>query len=431
MKPFIYILFQFILTFNLVNAQQFWHEQPSGTTNTLTSVSPVNHNVVWVCGYNGTVLRTTNSGVNWVGANSGGIPNNVSLINVWGIDGGSAITAGYVGSNTWVWKTTNAGNNWTQVFTQPGGFINVIAMKDAFPNQGIMQGDPVGGRWSLWKTTDAGSTWDSTGMYLPQAGTEAGWNNSLCYTGNRIWFGTNNTRIYYSNNDGATWVSRSTAPEINSYAVLFASQWNPSGILGGTNLMKSDDTGGTWTPLNSIGSGNFGGFASLPVPVSSNYLEQIWYVRSSTSIYKSWSGGTGWFIEYTAPSGTYRHISKARNGTYIWAVRVSGGITRCTCFVSGISQISAAVPETYSLKQNFPNPFNPQTSIDFDLPKKSFVKINIYDPSGRLVTNIIENEYNAGSYRVSWDASGYSSSVYFYSIITNEFVQTKRMVLIK
>ncbi len=415
MKPFIYIFIQLIFTINLSNAQQFWHEQTSGTANDLKSVSAVNHNVVWICGYNGTVLRTTNSGVNWLSANAGGIPGNVSLINIWGIDGGSAITAGYVGTNTWVWKTTNAGNNWVQVFAEPNGFINVIALREDFPNQGIMQGDPVGGRWSLWKTTNAGTNWDSTGMYLPQAGTETGYNNSICYAGSKIWFGTNSTKIYYSNNNGQTWVSRSTSPELNSYAVLFTNSWNPSGVLGGAALMQSNDTGATWTTLSSLGSGNFGGFASLPIPVNSLYLEQLWYVRSSSSIYKSFAGGSSWIIEYTAPTGAYRHISKARNGTYIWAVRTLGGITRCTCFVSGISLISKNVPVEYSLKQNFPNPFNPQTNIDFDLLKKTFVKINIYDPTGKLVTNLIENEYNAGSYRINWDASGYSSGCLLYT----------------
>jgi hypothetical protein len=138
-----------------------------------------------------------------------------------------------------------------------------------------------------------------------------------------------------------------------------------------------------------------------------------------------------WFIEYTAPSGNYRHITKARNGSYMWAVRIGGGITRCTCFVSGITRISGIIPERYSLKQNFPNPFNPQTNIDFGLPKKSKVKINVYDPSGRLITNLIDYEYNPGLYRVSWDASGFASGVYFYSLITDEFVETKKMVLIK
>jgi len=432
MKLLVYILFQSFFFLNLIYAQQWWGEQTSGTTNTLTSVSAASNNVVWICGYNGTVLRTTNSGLNWLSANAGGIPSNVSLINIWAIDGGNAITAGYVGTNTWVWKTTNSGNNWIQVFTQPNGFIDAVVMKDGFPNQGIMLGDPVGGRWSLWRTTNAGANWDSTGMYLPQAGTESGYNNSICYTGSRIWFGTNNTRIYYSNNDGATWVSRSTAPELNSYAILFADSWNPSGLLGGATLMQSNDTGAAWTTLSSLGSGNFGGFVSLPEPVNSLTLQQNWYVRSNASIYKSEIGGFNWFIEYTALSGTYRHISKARNyETYMWAVRVGGGITRCTCFVSGISQISALVPENYSLGQNYPNPFNPQTFIDFSLPRKSWVKLNVYDPSGRVVTNIIDYEYNLGTYRVSWDARGFASGVYFYSLVTSEFVQTKKMVLLK
>lgn len=431
MKLFIYIFIQLIFTFNLIHAQQFWHEQISGTVITLKSVSAVNNNVVWVCGYNGTVLRTTNSGVNWSNANSGGIPGNVSLINIWGINGGSAITAGYAGTNTWVWKTTNAGSNWAQVFTQPNGFINAIAMRQSFPNQGIMIGDPVGSRWSIWKTTDSGSNWDSTGLFLPQAGSETGWNNSLFwsqYPDSSIWFGTNNYRVYHSNNYGQSWGIQSTLAEQNSYAISF---WYTSGLTGGSTLYMSNNYGYNWSNITSLGTNMFGGFVTFPVPVENTLnFGYSWYVRNDTKIYRA-IGGFNWEVEYTAPSGNYVHISQPRNGFYLWAVRNNGGITRCSCYISGITQISGKVPVTYFLKQNFPNPFNPQTNIDFDIPKKTFVKINVYDPTGRLVTNIINNEYNAGSYRVNWDASGYSSGVYFYSIITEEFVQTKKMMLVK
>ncbi len=431
MKVFFYTIISLVFFINLTFSQQWWFEQTSNTTNNLQSVSVYNNQTAWICGVSGTVLRTTNTGNNWINANSGSIPANADLVNIWAIDGATALVAGDLGSSTGVWKTTDGGTNWIQVFAQTGGFIDAIAMKDGFPYEGIMIGDPVGGRWSVWKTINAGTNWDSAGLYIPQNGIEAGWNNSICYTGSSIWFGTNNSRIYYSSNDGISWLSRSTAPEQNSYSIFFSNAWNPSGLLGGASLMLSNDSGATWTPLNSMGTGNFGGITGLPVPVSDLFIEQIWYVRTSANIYKSGGGGSGWFSEYQAQTGAYLHISKARNGTYIWAVRSQGGITLCTCFVSGISKISGKVPDKYFLKQNFPNPFNPQTNIDFDLPKKSRVKINVYDETGRIVTNLIDNDYTSGSYRVTWDASGYSSGVYFYTIIADEFVQTKKMVLIK
>jgi photosystem II stability/assembly factor-like uncharacterized protein len=436
MKYLLLFIFFLIIIQSITTAQpQWWGEQNSGVTVQLKCVSACDNYNIWICGYSGTVLRTTNGGVNWQNVSGNGIPNTVSLVNIWGIDLYNALVAGYISnSDTWVWKTTNGGANWIQIFTETGGFIDGIAFKDGFPAQGIMMGDPVGGRWSLWKTTNYGTNWDSSGMYVPQAGSEAGWNNSLCYAGPRIWFGTNNTRIYYSYNDGASWTWYSTSPEVNSYVILFnPGSYNPSGILGGATLMKSDDTGHTWTTLSSIGTGNFGGFASLPLPVNSYpYLEQLYYVRTSDNkIYHSGQGGMSWFAEYTAPSGNYAHMTRSRNGQHIWAVRSLGGITRCTCVVSGINKISENIPDAYSLKQNFPNPFNPQTSIDFDIPKRTIVKINIYDIAGRYVTTLIDNEYQAGSYRVFWDASSVSSGVYFYSMQTTEYTMTKRMVLLK
>jgi hypothetical protein len=433
MKNLLQSLLILFLFHYCTTAQQWWGEQTSGVTVTLKCVSACDNSNVWICGYSGTVLRTTNGGVNWQNVSGNGIPNTVSLVNIWGIDLNNAIVAGYTGSNTWVWKTTNSGANWVQIFTETNGFIDAIAFKQAFPAQGIMVGDPVGGRWSLWKTTNYGTNWDSAGMYVPQAGTEAGWNNSICYMGSRIWFGTNNTRIYYSYNDGVNWTWYSTSPEANSYVILFGSSFNPSGILGGATLMKSDDTGHTWTNLASIGTGSFGGFASLPVPVNSfPYLEQLYYIRTSdNNIYHSGYGGMGWFAEYTAPANNYTHMTGSRNGQHLWAIRFGGGITRCTCMVSGINKISENIPSAYSLKQNFPNPFNPQTSIDFDIPKRTHVKLNIYDITGKYVTTLVDYEYGSGSYRISWDASSLSSGVYFYSLQTTEYTMTKRMILLK
>lgn len=416
---------------------QVWHEQVSGVTATLTSVSAITSGNVWVCGYLGTVLRTTNAGINWINVTGNGIPTNVSLINIWGINANTALTAGYVGSNTWVWRTSNAGLNWTQVFSQPGGFINAIVFNDTSNNRGIMQGDPVGGRWSLWKTTNGGINWDSSGMYLPQSGSEAGWNNSMYTNGSKIWFGTNNTRIYYSNNFGQTWTWKSTAPEQNSYAICFDASWCPtwsscSGLLGGANLMKSDDTGYTWTNLSSLGTGNFAGFAGHPAIVNSPMIFQSWYVRGDNKIYKSNEGGQGWFVEFTAPSGTYRHMARGRSYyTYMFAVRTLGGISACWCIVSKITPISSEIPKAYSLKQNYPNPFNSNTLIEFSIPEKTSVTLNIYNSSGQKVAELFKGEVNAGIYRAEWNAENVASGLYFYSMITENFTETKKMILVR
>jgi len=89
------------------------------------------------------------------------------------------------------------------------------------------------------------------------------------------------------------------------------------------------------------------------------------------------------------------------------------------------------IPSDFMLHQNFPNPFNPSTNIKFEIPKSSYVKLNIYDINGRLLEYLINEEMNPGVYEVIWNASNYSSGIYFYRFETENYTETKRMTLIK
>lgn len=89
------------------------------------------------------------------------------------------------------------------------------------------------------------------------------------------------------------------------------------------------------------------------------------------------------------------------------------------------------IPEKYSLTQNFPNPFNPTTNISFSLPKQTNVSLKIYDMTGAIVQNCIDGVVRAGIHNVQVDASSLSSGVYFYTLKTSDFMQTKKMILVK
>ena len=89
------------------------------------------------------------------------------------------------------------------------------------------------------------------------------------------------------------------------------------------------------------------------------------------------------------------------------------------------------LPKEYNLFQNYPNPFNPVTNIQFDLPKEGLVTLKVYDILGREVKNLVTEFKQAGSYIVSFDGSKLSSGIYFYRLETGDFVQVKRMILIK
>ncbi len=88
-------------------------------------------------------------------------------------------------------------------------------------------------------------------------------------------------------------------------------------------------------------------------------------------------------------------------------------------------------PLSYSLFQNFPNPFNPNTEITFSIAADSKVTINVYNTLGQEVTQLVNADYTKGTYTVNFDASGFASGVYFYRIKAGEFTDEKKMVLIK
>ena len=99
--------------------------------------------------------------------------------------------------------------------------------------------------------------------------------------------------------------------------------------------------------------------------------------------------------------------------------------------ITSSEQISTELPDRFELYQNYPNPFNPSTTIRYTLPKSSFVSLRIYDVLGREVKTLFSGYRNAGNYSDVFDASNFSSGVYFYKISAGEFTETKSMVLIK
>lgn len=412
-----------------------WVEQSTGTTQTLTSAHTssiiIGPSFVWACGNAGTVLRSTNDGTNWQSAGGNGIPVATHLVNIVGIDANTAVTAGYIGGTTYVFRTSNAGANWTQVFTENNGFINGVC----FQNQlsGFMTGDPVGGRWSLWKTSNGGVNWDSTGLYLPQADEEAGWNNSIWNIGNSIWFGTSNSKIYYSTNFGSNWTAQPTIGLYNSFAVWFYPlSGGNEGLAGGSEMYRTSNYGATWTLQETGGIGNFTGITGGPnIIVNSIGFMYTFSVSGTSSIFTSTNDGTNWYSQYTAPGGLYQYIGTNFYGNKFWGVRSNGGISYLDMASSGIITLSNEVPDNYSLYQNYPNPFNPNTKIKFQTNKTSGVKLTVYDQLGREVKILVNEILQAGTYETEFNASDNVSGVYFYKLETEDFTNVKKMILLK
>jgi hypothetical protein len=113
-------------------------------------------------------------------------------------------------------------------------------------------------------------------------------------------------------------------------------------------------------------------------------------------------------------------------GFSYWAVSDSD-------FVVGVhvNPVTAGMPKSFLLSQNYPNPFNPITLINYALPKDCYVKLTVYSILGQKVATLVDGEQKAGNKTASWDASSFSSGIYFYRLKAGDFVQTRKMVLIR
>ena len=99
--------------------------------------------------------------------------------------------------------------------------------------------------------------------------------------------------------------------------------------------------------------------------------------------------------------------------------------------ILNVKKINQNSPEDYALLQNYPNPFNPTTKIRFAISKPGFTILKVYDAVGKEVATLVNEELSAGSYKVDWPASNFGSGVYFYRLEAGDYVETKKMLLIK
>ncbi|QQS36625.1 MAG: T9SS type A sorting domain-containing protein [Ignavibacteriales bacterium] len=98
---------------------------------------------------------------------------------------------------------------------------------------------------------------------------------------------------------------------------------------------------------------------------------------------------------------------------------------------TSVEETGEGIPENFELGQNFPNPFNPSTTIKFSLPSNEFVSLKIFNSIGQEVSELVNQTLPAGSYSINFDAENLSSGIYFYTLSSNNFKSTKKMLLLK
>lgn len=126
-----------------------------------------------------------------------------------------------------------------------------------------------------------------------------------------------------------------------------------------------------------------------------------------------------WNIYPYLPSGNII-ASDISTGLYVIKLGVTSSVSNNVSFA-----------ENYSLSQNYPNPFNPLTVITYYIPKQSFVNIKVTDELGREIKSLVNEFQTPGSYSAEFNASEFSSGIYYYTIEAGEFKQTKKMILVK
>ena len=266
-----------------------------------------------------------------------------------------------------------------------------------------------------------------------------------------------NNEIYYkrSTNGGASWdgVSRLTNDPDESY--------NPDISVTGANVhivwveylsgsreiyyKRSTDNGLNWDA--GIRLTNNSALSDFPAVISSgSYVHTAWTDDrdGNWEIYykRSTDGGATWnnsFTRLTNDPEESKVPSICITGSAIhvlWSDKRLGAPElfyrrNSTGNPVGITGTNSEIPSEFSLLQNYPNPFNPVTNIKFSIPKTGLVKLTVYDASGREAAILFNGELSAGSYNYDFDASQLASGVYFYKLESNDFSQTKKMMLVK
>jgi len=448
----IFTLLIVLSTFNYSFAQWTIAGAVSGV-GTFPSISVVDQNNVWVAGGLNTpaVFRTTNAGANWLTVPTTGLP--LDLFCVWAIDANTAYVgnggaAGGAGGNASFYKTTDAGTTWTVVGSTGGsaGFFNSVVFSRITPSFGIAQSDPAAGTGQAYYvsiTTNGGTSWAPLAPPPPGVAGQASSQNGAIVIDNQFYgFGLGNTappRAYMTSNGGTSWYVSNMSAIGNASGFVSGLAFKENKLIGiGASsaslpsIGRTTDGGLTWTSVN-VGAG-FTGYCNCKWIEGTNTCYISANAGASGVVKKSTDGGLTWTTMTTSGLTGITHMDFKRVGTtvYGFAATANGAILKITDIVTDINTVNSLVPSEFRLEQNYPNPFNPSTTINFSIPKSSVVTLKVYDALGKEVETLVNEFKPAGNYSADFTASSkLTSGVYFYTLSSENFVSTKKLMLVK
>ncbi len=310
----------------------------------------------------------------------------------------------YANSGPNVYYTNNINNNWVLMnpvpFPHDAVWLEVSAFASGSTTIYCALLNPAPSSTSKLRVFD-GTSWNERNSGLPsnlnvrsvQSSTSILVNNWAYLT---MRYGDPAKRVFRTTNKGLDWENiTGNLPHLEFTGVIEHPYYPNILVTGGFGkLYRTTNSGQTWSPWQS----------GMP-----DYIE----VRAMS------------FIDSLLMPSQKFYVVAGTHGRGIWARNILEDD------IVAANNNTGTLPEKFELFQNYPNPFNPATKFKFSLPVSGNVMMKIFDVSGREVTELVNKFMQAGTYEADWDASAFSSGVYFYTIISGEFTQTRKMVLIK
>lgn len=392
---------------NIAYSQSGWIQQNSGTTSHLLEVFFINADTGWCCGTYGKILKTIDGGDNWNSQTSG---TTELLGGIFFINSDTGWIAGREGN---LFYTENGGDEWNVQFVAE-------SINDVF-----FINDTIG--WicgpahpSVFKTVDSGINW-----VAPDTSYTSSSFDFIQFIDENTGFGGSSMGISKTTNGGRSWTPCDVY--INCHSFYFLNDTHGWAVGSTPQAMKTINGGESWTLFDDERFGRLHDVYFLDENIG-------WAVGDNGTIFKTTSNGEeGWQLQATSVEGMLFSVYFFDTSTG-WVIGEGGIILKTT--TGGTTSIQENTrehdtPIQYSLSQNFPNPFNPSTTIYYRLPKSGNVKLNIYDLLGQEIVSLVNSYQTAGEHEITWQPKGLSSGIYFYRLHAGEYAETKKLILHK